>query len=127
MRRAEQAVRRSGPPLVVVADVVVFLGSGAAATKARLDELDGAELRSDTAVFTGHAVELADLVEAWRRQGVQGVRLRPGVATDDLAAVATDLLPELRRRGLAGEPGPGLLRHRLGLARPANRYAAARQ
>ncbi|HEY4410593.1 MAG TPA: LLM class flavin-dependent oxidoreductase [Acidimicrobiia bacterium] len=127
VRRAEQAVHRSGAPLVVVADVVVFLGSGAVATKAHLDELDGAEPRSDAAVFTGPAGELADLVEAWRQRGVQGVRLRPGVVTDDLAAVATDLLPELRRRGVIGEPGSGLLRQRLGLARPANRYARARQ
>jgi len=126
VRRAERAVGRTGPPLVVVADVVVFLGASAVATKASLDQLDGAELRSDARLFTGPAAELADLIEAWRLAGIQGVRLRPGVLPDDLVAIAADLLPELRRRGIVGPPRDGRLRERFGLARPANRYAGAR-
>jgi alkanesulfonate monooxygenase SsuD/methylene tetrahydromethanopterin reductase-like flavin-dependent oxidoreductase (luciferase family) len=127
VRRAEQAAGRTGPPLVVVADLVVFLGAGAAATKSRLDDLDGAPYRPDAAVFTGPAAELADLIGDWRGRGVHGVRLRPGVLTDDLPAVIIDVLPELRRRGILGPPTPGPLCRRLGLARPANRYGATRQ
>jgi len=127
LRRAEQAVARRGPPLVVVADVVVFLGDQASATKARLDGLDGAELRSDAAVFTGPVDGLADLVEEWRDRGVEGVRLRPGVVTDDLPAIADGLVPELRRRQVVGEPSGATLRSRFDLARPANRYAGVEQ
>ena len=121
----EQPVRSAAPPLVVVADLVVFVGPDAAATKARLDELDGTPFRSDAPVFTGAAPELAGLIEAWRESGVQGVRLRPGVVTDDLPAIVDELMPELRRRGVLDAPAGGTLRDRLGLARPANRYAAA--
>ena len=124
VRAAEAQQRRAAPPLVVLADVVVFLGTGAAATRARLDELDGGPpAGGDTAVFAGPAAGLADLVEAWPRAGLDGVRLYPGVVTDDLPAIVDDLLPELRRRGIVGAPAGGTLRERLGLARPPNRYA----
>src|SRR5581483_11525623 len=55
-----------GDVAAVRAAVVVFLGTGAAATRARLDELDGGPpAGGDTAVFAGPAAGLADLVEAW--------------------------------------------------------------
>ena len=130
IREAEAHAGRTGPPLCVVADLIVFLAptsAAAAVAKARLDELDGAPLLSDAAVFTGTPVELADLLEAWQARGVQGFRLRPGVVTDDLPAIVDAVVPELQARGRFRRAyEPGSLRHRLGLSRPDSRYAAGR-
>ncbi|GAA3159157.1 hypothetical protein GCM10010466_57420 [Planomonospora alba] len=121
-----RAVPREGEPLKVFADLVVFLGSGAAARKARLDELDGAEFTSDAEVFTGAPEELADLLLDWREAGIDGYRLRPGNLPYDLKAVTRGLTGALRRRGAfrADYEAP-TLRGLLGLPRPANRYAGA--
>ena len=129
IREAEDEVGRTGPPLRVVADLIVFLApttTAAARAKAHLDELDGAALVSDAAVFTGTPVELADLLGAWRARGVEGFRLRPGVVTDDLPAIVDALVPELQARGVFRRSyEPGSFRRRLGLDRPASRYAAS--
>ncbi len=115
-------------PLAVYADLVVFLDDepgAAAARKARLDRLDGAEWAADCAIFTGTAGELADLLLGWREAaGLDGFRLRPGALPGDLTAITRSLVPELRRRGAfrAGY-AERTLRERLGLARPASRYA----
>ncbi|MGW0483423.1 LLM class flavin-dependent oxidoreductase [Nonomuraea sp. NPDC003214] len=110
----------------VFADLLVFVGDDAAARRARLDELAGAELTSDAAIFTGTAGELADLLLDWRRAGIEGFRLRPGVVPDDLKQITRRLTAELRARG-AFRSGyeAGTLRGLLGLARPASRYAEA--
>ncbi|MEU5694051.1 LLM class flavin-dependent oxidoreductase [Actinosynnema sp. NPDC020468] len=103
VRAAETAVGRTGPPLEVFADLLVFLDEtpGAAEErKKRLDALDGAELASDALVFTGTAGELADLLIGWRELGLAGFRLRPGVLPLDLERITRDLVPELRRRGV---------------------------
>jgi alkanesulfonate monooxygenase SsuD/methylene tetrahydromethanopterin reductase-like flavin-dependent oxidoreductase (luciferase family) len=116
-------------PLAVYADLVVFLDDepgAAAARKARLDKLDGAEFATDCAVFTGTAAELADLLLGWRAAaGLDGFRLRPGALPRDLAAITRSLVPELRRRGaFRSGYAERTLRERLGLPRPASRYAA---
>jgi len=119
-------------PLAVYADLVVFLDDepgAAAARKARLDALDGAEFAADCAIFTGTPGELADLLLGWRAAaGLDGFRLRPGALPSDLAAITRSLVPELRRRGAfrAGY-AERTLRERLGLARPASRYAPTGQ
>ncbi|MFI0480998.1 LLM class flavin-dependent oxidoreductase [Actinomadura sp. 9N215] len=128
VREAERAVRRPGEPLRILADLVVFLDEvpGAAASrKARLDDLDGAPLNSDAEVFTGTPGELADLLLDWRNAGLDGFRLRPGVLPSDLAGITRGLVPVLRERGVfrTGYQAATLRGH-LGLARPANRYAA---
>jgi alkanesulfonate monooxygenase SsuD/methylene tetrahydromethanopterin reductase-like flavin-dependent oxidoreductase (luciferase family) len=141
LRATEAAVHRPGEPLKVFADLVVFLAATraeAVARKDRLDELDGAEWRPDAAVFAGTADELADIVVAGGDAGLDGHRLRPGVLGPDLAAIVDGLIPALRRRGAhppAGGPetsntpnaqdGPDTLRARLGLSRPASRYAGS--
>jgi alkanesulfonate monooxygenase SsuD/methylene tetrahydromethanopterin reductase-like flavin-dependent oxidoreductase (luciferase family) len=113
----------------VFGDLVVFLdtadGSGAD-RKARLDERAGEEYASDAAIFTGGAADLADLLLEWHSAGLAGFRLRPGTIPDDLAAITRGLVPELQRRG-AFRTGydTGSLRGRLGLPRPASRYAGA--
>ncbi|MTE13554.1 LLM class flavin-dependent oxidoreductase [Nocardia aurantiaca] len=99
---AAERVGRLGEPLRVYADLVVFLDTADATGPqrlVRLDTLTGSEFRSDAAVFAGSAEALADLLIAWHDAGVDGVRLRPGVAVDDLSAIAEVLVPVLQRRG----------------------------
>jgi alkanesulfonate monooxygenase SsuD/methylene tetrahydromethanopterin reductase-like flavin-dependent oxidoreductase (luciferase family) len=112
----------------VFADLTVFLDekAGAAADRlARLDELAGALFTTDTAVFTGTPAELADLLLVWEEKGLTGFRLRPGALPHDLTAITRGLVPELQARGRFRRAyGDGTLRDRLGLPKPANRYAA---
>jgi len=121
-----RAVPRDGEPLKIFADLLVFVGPDAAERKARLDELDGAELVSDARIFTGTADELADLLLDWREAGIDGFRLRPGAVPADLKGIARGLTAALRRRGAFRHAYESTtLRGLLGLPRPASRYAAA--
>ncbi|MFE5334136.1 LLM class flavin-dependent oxidoreductase [Embleya sp. NPDC056575] len=127
--RAEQRVAgRESETVHVFGDLVVALDESSAAArerKARLDDLDGAEYQSDAFVFTGTAAELADLLQDWQRAGLTGYRLRPAALPHDLHAITRELVPELQRRGVFRTSyDAGSLRSRLGLPRPANRYAA---
>ncbi len=128
VRGAEETVSRAGPPLRIFADLVVFLdvrAGRAEARKHRLDELDGAPLRSDATIVTATPVELADLLADWHERGIDGFRLRPGVIGHDLDAIVDQLVPVLQQRGaFRTSYEPGTLRGRLGLAHPTNRYAA---
>jgi hypothetical protein len=101
----------------VLADVAVVLASDAGLAD---------EWPTDAPVFAGSAAELADLMVAGRDAGLDGYRLRPAVTEVDLAAIADDLVPALRRRGVLGEPAASTtLRARFGLPRPASRYAGS--
>ncbi|MEU1620997.1 LLM class flavin-dependent oxidoreductase [Streptomyces sp. NPDC005722] len=127
--RAEQrAAGREHEPLHVFGDLVVLLDDDAGAARARLERLDGlagAPYTSDAKVFVGTPAGLADLLLEWRRAGLTGFRLRPAVIGHDLPAITRGLVPELRRRGAFREAYEArTLRGLLGLARPANRYAA---
>jgi alkanesulfonate monooxygenase SsuD/methylene tetrahydromethanopterin reductase-like flavin-dependent oxidoreductase (luciferase family) len=128
VREAEAAAGRTGEPLQIFADLLVFLDedAGAAAErKARLDDLDGAALNSDAAVFTGTPEDLADLLLSWQRVGLAGYRLRPGTLPRDLKAISRGLVPVLQQRGVFRRSyEAGTLRGLLGLTRPANRHAA---
>ncbi|MFH8799214.1 LLM class flavin-dependent oxidoreductase [Streptomyces sp. NPDC017936] len=128
--RAEQAAAgRAGEPLHVFGDLVVFLDDDpaeAAARRDRLDTLAGEEYTSDARVFTGSPAQLADLLQELATAGLTGFRLRPAVAGHDLPAITRGLVPELQRRDAFRHAyEAGTLRGLLGLARPANRYAAA--
>ncbi|MFY1701767.1 LLM class flavin-dependent oxidoreductase [Micromonospora sp. WMMA1923] len=128
IRAAEEIVGRVGPPLRILADLLVLLDQTPALARqrrARLDSLATTDGRSDATAFTGTPGQLADLIEQWHRTGLAGFRLRPAVLPDDLTAITRALVPALRERNLfrAGYPG-GTLRDLLGLPRPANRYAA---
>ncbi|WP_182884750.1 LLM class flavin-dependent oxidoreductase [Microbispora sp. H10885] len=127
VRAAEAATGRAGPPLKIFADLVVFLETGGAADrKARLDDLDGGEFVSDAHIFTGTPEALARLLLSWREAGLDGFRLRPGELPRDLVAITRGLVPELRAAGAFRTAyDTGDLRGRLGLTRPANRYATA--
>ena len=129
IRGEPRAGGRADETARVFGDLVVFLGHNArsaADRKTRLDDLAGYEYASDAAVFAGTPSQLADLLQDWQRAGLSGFRLRPGAIPADLDAITRDLAPELRRRGcFRGAYEPGTLRGRLGLARPASRYATA--
>jgi alkanesulfonate monooxygenase SsuD/methylene tetrahydromethanopterin reductase-like flavin-dependent oxidoreductase (luciferase family) len=120
--RAEVA---EGPALF--ADLVAFLdpAPGAAVARwSRLDELAGEPFHSDARIVAGTAAALADEIEQLDDAGYAGVRLRPAVLPHDLVAITDWLVPELQRRGRFRRGyEPATLRGRLGLARPANRYA----
>ncbi|KUL72373.1 MULTISPECIES: LLM class flavin-dependent oxidoreductase [unclassified Streptomyces] len=127
--RAEQrAAGRADEPLHVFGDLVVFLDDDPAAARARrerLDALAGEPYTSDALVFTGSPAQLADLLQEFHAAGLTGFRLRPAVAGHDLPAITRGLVPELQRRGVFRRAyEAGTLRGLLGLARPANRYAA---
>jgi alkanesulfonate monooxygenase SsuD/methylene tetrahydromethanopterin reductase-like flavin-dependent oxidoreductase (luciferase family) len=128
VRTEQAAAGRGGETVHVFGDLLVFLDASAdraRARLARLDELDGEELRSDALIFAGTAAELADLLQDWQRAGLSGFRLRPGAIPEDLHAIGRLLVPELQRRA-AFRTGyeASTLRGLLGLPRPANRYAA---
>jgi alkanesulfonate monooxygenase SsuD/methylene tetrahydromethanopterin reductase-like flavin-dependent oxidoreductase (luciferase family) len=127
VRAAERAVGRTGPPLRVLADLVVTLEDDertAVERRARLDA--AAPLTSDAAIRATTPARLADLLQAWHAEGLDGFRLRPAVLPLDLDAIVDGLVPELQRRGLFRTGyEPGTLRERFGLERPVSRYAAA--
>ncbi|MDN3025583.1 LLM class flavin-dependent oxidoreductase [Streptomyces sp. S.PB5] len=129
IRAEQETAGRAGEPLHVFADLVVFLdddSSEAVARKERLDALDGGEYTSDARIFTGTPAQLADLLQEFASAGLTGFRLRPGVLGHDLPAITQGLVPELQRRGAFRTAYEAdTLRGLLGLARPANRYAAA--
>ena len=127
VRHAERETGRAGPPLRVLADLVVFLDSDAGAAagrRDRLDVLDGARYAPDAAVFTGTPDQLAERLLDWRAAGLDGYRLRPAVLPHDLEQITRGLVPALQDRGAfrAGYEDRSL-RERLGLPRPVNRYA----
>lgn len=127
--RAEQdAAGRSGEPLHLFGDLVVFLDddpAAAVARRERLDTLAGHPYTSDARIFTGTPAQLADLLQELHSAGLSGFRLRPAVAGHDLPAITRGLVPELQRRGAFRRSYEAdTLRGLLGLSRPANRYAA---
>ncbi|MFJ9868013.1 LLM class flavin-dependent oxidoreductase [Streptomyces sp. NPDC101165] len=128
--RAEQAAAgRAEQTLHVFGDLVVLLDddpAAAVARRERLDALAGEPYTSDARIFAGAPAQLADLLEELGESGLTGFRLRPAVLGHDLPGITRGLVPELQRRGLFRHAyEAGTLRGLLGLARPANRYAAA--
>ncbi|MFE5917216.1 LLM class flavin-dependent oxidoreductase [Streptomyces sp. NPDC002285] len=128
--RAEQdAAGRAAEPLHIFGDIVVFLDDDPAAARARRDRLDalaGQPYTSDALIFAGSASQLADVLQELHGVGLSGFRLRPAVAGHDLPGITRGLVPELQRRGAFRRAyEASTLRGLLGLARPANRYAAA--
>ncbi|MFB7998636.1 LLM class flavin-dependent oxidoreductase [Streptomyces sp. NPDC056002] len=128
IRTAQAAAGRADEPVHVFGDLVVFLDddpAAAAARRERLDSLAGHPYTSDARIFTGTPAQLADLLQEFQQAGLTGFRLRPGVVGHDLPAITQGLVPELQRRGrFRSAYEADTLRGLLGLARPANRYAA---
>ncbi|MFD8223095.1 LLM class flavin-dependent oxidoreductase [Streptomyces massasporeus] len=128
IRVEQEAAGRAGEVLHVFGDLVVFLDDEQAAAedrRARLDALAGEPYTSDARIFAGTPAQLADLLQELAAEGLTGFRLRPAVAGHDLPAITRGLVPELQRRGAFRTAYEAdTLRGLLGLARPANRYAA---
>lgn len=112
----------------VFGDLVVFLGDDPGAAQARRERLDasaGEPYTSDARIFAGTPAQLADLLQELAAAGLSGFRLRPAVLGHDLPAITRGLVPELQRRGVFRTAYEAdTLRGLLGLARPANRFAA---
>ncbi|HEY6797296.1 MAG TPA: LLM class flavin-dependent oxidoreductase [Kineosporiaceae bacterium] len=129
VRQAEARVGRAGTPLLVLADLLVFLDDAddvAAARQADLDALDGTRLTSDAAIRTTTPERLADELLAWQEAGIAGFRLRPAQLPHDLERITRGLVPVLQgRSAFRTRYESDTLRGHLGLARPACRYAAA--
>jgi alkanesulfonate monooxygenase SsuD/methylene tetrahydromethanopterin reductase-like flavin-dependent oxidoreductase (luciferase family) len=86
----------------------------------------GIRHRGRLIALAGTAAQLADRVQELADAGLSGFRLCPAVAGHDLPAITQGLVPELQRRGAFRTAYEAdTLRGLLGLARPANRYAAA--
>jgi alkanesulfonate monooxygenase SsuD/methylene tetrahydromethanopterin reductase-like flavin-dependent oxidoreductase (luciferase family) len=112
------AVRAAGPRPRVLISVSVLLDGK---TENAVRRADGAEQLD----HIGGVERLADLIGEWSEAGVDGVHLRPASLELDVPVIASKLLPLLRERRLVGPAvkRPATLRTRLGLRRPANRYA----
>ncbi|WOC14175.1 LLM class flavin-dependent oxidoreductase [Gordonia sp. MP11Mi] len=129
IRSAQRAAGRGDDAVHVFGELVVVLDDTVEAARARLDRLDdaaGSAYTSDAEIFVGTASGLADLLVDHSTAGLTGFRLRPATLPHDLEQIVDRLVPELRARGAYPETHrAGSLRERLGLSRPANRYAAA--
>ncbi|MES5817890.1 LLM class flavin-dependent oxidoreductase [Streptomyces sp. RG80] len=129
IRAEQEKADRADQPLHVFGDLVVFLDDDPAAAAARRERLDaaaGEPYESDARIFTGSPAQLADLLQELQSAGLTGFRLRPAVLGHDLPAITGGLVPELQRRDAFRRAYEAdTLRGLLGLARPANRYAAA--
>ncbi|MCX4705172.1 LLM class flavin-dependent oxidoreductase [Streptomyces sp. NBC_01373] len=129
IRAGQAAAGRAEELLHVFGDLVVFLDDDpaeAAARRDRLDALAGEPYTSDARIFTGSPAQLADLLQELASAGLTGFRLRPAVLGHDLPAITRGLVPELQRRDAFRRAYEAdTLRGLLGLAHPANRYAAA--
>ncbi|WP_455901259.1 LLM class flavin-dependent oxidoreductase [Rhodococcus gordoniae] len=109
-----------GRQIFVLLDLDVLLGDDAAEELARLETWAGQPYRSDTLVHVGASESLIELLDDVA--GVDGVTLRPLALPSTLGRLVEDVLPVVRPEVA---PATGTLRDRLGLSRPANRFAAA--
>jgi alkanesulfonate monooxygenase SsuD/methylene tetrahydromethanopterin reductase-like flavin-dependent oxidoreductase (luciferase family) len=127
VRAAEGHVGRSGEPLRILGELVVFLDdtrSAAEVRRAQFDDLNGKPYRSDAHIFAGTPAELADVLTEWRAHGLDGYRLRPAAIPHDLVAITRGLVPVLQDRAhFRTSYQDETLRARFGLSRPASRYA----
>ncbi|NUR43773.1 MAG: LLM class flavin-dependent oxidoreductase [Streptomyces sp.] len=111
----------------VFAEVEVALDTPDATAAARVADLEAHAPWPDRGRLRhiGSAGQLVTLLGELSRH-VDGVRLHPLVLDEDLPVLSRLVLPALSERRLVTRPLPGTsLRTTLGLARPANRFAAA--
>lgn len=122
-RRAAELGRPTGQ-LRVLAALVVELGGGEHA--AQPGHGGGALPTAEGPLYRGGPVDLADLIAGWHEAGaVDGFHLTPVEPRRDLERLVNGTVSLLQHRGVFRTFYPGAtLREHLGLARPANRYAA---
>ncbi len=112
-------------PLRVFADLLVLVEETRAEAQAVWDRLqERAPLTTDARVVVGTADDVVAEIRALVEAGVDGVRLRPARLPADLDRIARLVVPRAADAGiLAPDAEEPTLRERLGLARPASRYA----
>jgi alkanesulfonate monooxygenase SsuD/methylene tetrahydromethanopterin reductase-like flavin-dependent oxidoreductase (luciferase family) len=112
-------VGRGGAPKVLISVSVLLDDDQASAVR----RAAGAEVD-----YVGGVEGLAELIGEWHAAGVDGIHLRPASLELDVPVIAERLVSLLRERELVGPvvERATSLRNRLGLKRPANRYAGSR-
>ncbi|MDU0326056.1 LLM class flavin-dependent oxidoreductase [Microbacterium sp. KSW2-21] len=112
-------------PLRVFADLLVLVEETRAEARAVWDRLqERAPLTTDARVVVGDPDDVVAEIRALVEAGVDGVRLRPARLPADLDRIARLVVPRAADAGiLAPDAGEPTLRERLGLPRPASRYA----
>ncbi|SNS67276.1 LLM class flavin-dependent oxidoreductase [Rhodococcoides kyotonense] len=119
VRRSLVAANRDPAEVYVVLDLEVLVSESAEQDLAQLDSWAPHEAQS--ASYIGDAAGLVQLLEEISSSGaVDGVTLRPLAVASAVPVLAREVLPKL---SWAGSRREGLLRDRLGLARPVDRYA----
>jgi alkanesulfonate monooxygenase SsuD/methylene tetrahydromethanopterin reductase-like flavin-dependent oxidoreductase (luciferase family) len=130
--RLQEQAAAAGREIRVLQSILPILGATQELAWARAAELDAAAaLRNGSAFWprAGRAVgtpqQVADLLERWFAAGAaDGFHLLPAVLPDGLEQLASELVPELQRRGLFRTAYTGrTLREHLGLPRPVSQYA----
>ncbi|GEK21104.1 LLM class flavin-dependent oxidoreductase [Cellulomonas xylanilytica] len=129
LRAAAVAAGREPGDLRVLADAFAVTGPDEASARARLDlltELDGVRWDTDSLTHVGTARKLTDtFLDWWEIGAVDGFVVRPSSLHTDLDALVDGVVPMLRTARAFREHYAGpTLRDQLGLARPANRFAA---
>lgn len=121
----ELAAPERGEPLRVFADLLVLVEDTRTEAQAVWDRLqERAPLTTDARVVVGTADDVVEEIRALVEAGVDGVRLRPARLPADLDRIARLVVPRAADAGiLAPDAGEPTLRERLGLPRPASRYA----
>lgn len=124
--RDAEALAGRQVPLRLTGDLQVVLGATTEQATQRRAQLDAQLDRpgpSDAAEFTGTTADLVALIAALVSAGLDGVRLRPASLLD-LRRLAAELPAAWQDAGLGHRTGT-TFRERLGLDRPASRYAVA--
>lgn len=121
----ELAAPERGEPLRVFADLLVLVEDTRTEAQAVWDRLqERAPLTTDARVVVGTADDVVEEIRALVEAGVDGVRLRPARLPADLDRIARLVVPRAADAGiLAPDASEPTLRERLGLPRPASRYA----
>jgi alkanesulfonate monooxygenase SsuD/methylene tetrahydromethanopterin reductase-like flavin-dependent oxidoreductase (luciferase family) len=130
IREAAAEHGRNPDEVLVLVDAYAVIGPDRASAQARLDLLEGlAGVAWDTDSYThvGTDRDFAATAEEWfTSEAVDGFTVRPSSLQTDLVALVDGVVPLLQSAGIFRRAYPGdTLRDTLGLARPANRYAAA--
>lgn len=119
IRAAVGAAGRDPDDVTVLADVIV----GEPARRAALDELAGGR-PAGRLELVAPADRVAATIDDWVASGVaDGVLIRPDVLPDTLDWLAAEVVAHLDEPPAPTAPGT-TLRDRLGLERPANRFAS---
>lgn len=111
----------------VLADASVLFDLPEETAATRIDRLQG-RTRSGPPDLAGSLETITDRIAEWAGD-VDGIHLRPWVIAADLPLITAQLIPALRAGGFLppGTTGPTTFRDRLGLTRPVNVFAAARE